>query len=203
MLISQVLGVPYRDKGTMMTGFKDWLTQISGAICHAPTGRRRRRRSVATPAHLHRRCFCLASPLLWDASSVPYQPAGSLLSSARQTPLNSKVNCEIGIFRGKRSPNSSNPPTINFPRRCKIRIRKDDKKNWYIISMKLGSNVKCLYDSSPMILRFLDKIQAVDIFRIEIKYKSANKLKFSIIYDIVIINLSCNKVPGNILHNFF
>jgi len=23
-----------------MTGFKDWLTQISGAICHAPTGRR-------------------------------------------------------------------------------------------------------------------------------------------------------------------
>lgn len=64
-------GVPYRDKGTMMTGFKDWLTQISGAICHAPTGRRRRRRSVATPAHLRRRCFCLASPLLWDASSVP------------------------------------------------------------------------------------------------------------------------------------
>lgn len=128
MLISQVPGVPYRDKGTTMTGFKDWLTQISGAICHAPTGRRRRRRSVATPAHLRRRCFCLASPLLWDASSVPYQPAGPLLSSARQTPLNSKVNCEIGILRGKRSPNSSNPPTINFPRRRKVGIRRDDKE---------------------------------------------------------------------------
>lgn len=130
MLISQAPGVPYRDKGTTMMGFKDWLTQISGAICHAPTGcrRRRRRRSVATPAHLRRRCFCLASPLLRNASSVPYQPAGPLLSSARQTPLNSKVNCEIGILRGKRSPNSSNPPTINFPRRYKVRVRKDDKK---------------------------------------------------------------------------
>jgi len=72
MLISQAPGVPYRDKGTTMTGFKDWLTQISGAICHAPTGRRcHRRRPVATPTHLRRRCFCLASPLLRDASSIP------------------------------------------------------------------------------------------------------------------------------------
>lgn len=125
MLISQAPGVPYRDKGTTMTGFKDWLTQISGAICHAPTGRRR---PVATPAHLRRRCFCLASPLLRDASSVPYQPAGPLLSSACQTPLNSKVNCEIEIFRGKRSPNSFNPPTINFRRRYKVGVRRDDKK---------------------------------------------------------------------------
>lgn len=130
MLISQALGVPYRDKGTTMTGFKDWLTQISGAICHAPTGRRRRRRrrSVATPAHLRRRRFCLASPLLRDASSVPYRSAGLLLSSARQTPLNSKVNCEIGILRDKRSPNSSNPPVINFSHHCKVRVRRNDKK---------------------------------------------------------------------------
>jgi len=107
MLISQAPGVPYRDKGTTMTGFKDWLTQISGAICHAPTGRRRcRRRPVATPAHLRRHCFCLDSPLLRDTSSISYRSAGPLLSSARQTPLNSKVNCEIGILRGKRSPNS-------------------------------------------------------------------------------------------------
>lgn len=134
MLISQAPGVPYRDKGTTMTGFKDWLTQISGAICHAPTGRRCR--PVATPAHLRRRCFCLASPLLRDASSVPYRPAGPLLSSARQTPLNSKVNCEIGIFRGKRSPNSSNPPTINFSRSCKVGVRKRDKK-LQVTSIKL------------------------------------------------------------------
>lgn len=135
MLISQAASVPYRDKGTTMTGFKDWLTQISGAICHAPTGRRCR--PVATPAHLRRRCFCLASPLLRDASSVPYRPAGPLFSSARQTPLNSKVNCEIGILRDKRSPNS-NPPTINFSRRCKVGVRKGDKK-LCVTSMKLRS----------------------------------------------------------------
>lgn len=125
MLISQAPGVPYRDKGTTMTGFKDWLTQISGAICHAPTGRRRRRRCrpVATPAHLRRRRFCLASPLLRDASSVPYRFAGLLLSSARQTPLNSKVNCEIGILRGKRSPNLSNPPVKNFSHHYKVKVR--------------------------------------------------------------------------------
>lgn len=40
-LISFAASVPYRDKGTIMMGFKDWLTQISGAICHAPTGRPR------------------------------------------------------------------------------------------------------------------------------------------------------------------
>lgn len=132
MLISQAPGVPYRDKGTTMTGFKDWLTQISGAICHAPTGcrhrRRRRRHPVATPAHRRRRRFCLASPLLRDASSVPYRSAGLLLLSARQTPLNSKVNCEIGILRGKRSPNSPNPPVINFSHRYKVRVRREDKK---------------------------------------------------------------------------
>lgn len=40
-LISFAASVPYRDKGTIMMGFKDWLTQISGAICHAPTARPR------------------------------------------------------------------------------------------------------------------------------------------------------------------
>jgi hypothetical protein len=85
LLISQALGVPYRDKGTTMTGFKDWLTQISGAICHAPTGRR----SVASPASppppLPPSSSC--HPLLprftpsSDASSVPYRPRGPVLSS--------------------------------------------------------------------------------------------------------------------------
>jgi len=144
-LISQAPGVPYRDKGTTMTGFKDWLTQISGAICHAPTGRRRRR---SLPP--------LASVLSASASLHPF--FGMLLpsliglqdhfsASVRQTPLNSKVNCEIEILCDERSPNSYNSPPINSSHRFRAEgTFRRAAKNWFVTSVEeLTNRFSCLH----------------------------------------------------------
>lgn len=125
-MISFAASVPYRDKGTIMMGFKDWLTQISGAICHAPTGRPREPPPPPLSAGLH-------VPL--HPTLVPFHPlfVGRFLRppsvigardpsflSVRQTPLNSKVNCEIGILARARvlrirSSTLSGPDKLSAP----------------------------------------------------------------------------------------
>lgn len=101
-----------------MMGFKDWLTQISGAICHAPTGRPRElspppplplslRPPTPPPYNLGLFSSWPVSPPWSDSIPPPtlrYRSQGfSSFLSVRQTPLNSKVNCEIGILARARA----------------------------------------------------------------------------------------------------
>lgn len=125
-MISFAASVPYRDKGTIMMGFKDWLTQISGAICHAPTGRPR---EPPLPLPSPRVCtspytqpWSLFTPFvgrfLRPPSVIGARDPSFL--SVRQTPLNSKVNCEIGILARARvlrirSSTLSGPDKLSAP----------------------------------------------------------------------------------------
>lgn len=102
-------------------GFKDWLTQISGAICHAPTGRPREPPSppqVCTSPYTQP--WSLFLPPSLDEFLRPPSVIGagdSSFLSVRQTPLNSKVNCEIGILaRARVLDHRHYRDRISFPR---------------------------------------------------------------------------------------